>query len=76
MLTRQSVLKAIDEVPFEQLEQIFQVAISLKPKKKATIAAKKKYLSFAGLLSDFSKKNFITEMKKTRKHLFQRDVNL
>jgi hypothetical protein len=79
MLTRQSVHKVIDEVPFEQLEQILQVAISLKPKKKATITAKKKYLSFAGILSEFSKKDFkefVGETKKIRKNLFERQVKL
>jgi hypothetical protein len=79
MLTRQSVHKAIDEVPFEQLEQILQVVLSLKPRKKASLATKKIYFSYAGLLSDFSKKDFkdfMKETKKMRKQLFQRDVNL
>lgn len=79
MLTRQSVHKAIDEIPVEQLGQVLAVAKSLKPKSKKTNVAKKKYLSYAGMLSDLSKKDyqaFINKTKKTREALFQREVQL
>jgi uncharacterized membrane protein len=50
MLTLNSILKEIKDVPVNRLEELYQFVHSLTPKNKKTDALRKKILSFGGSL--------------------------
>jgi hypothetical protein len=79
MLTLNTILKEIKEVPVNRLEELYQFVHSLTPKAKKTETLRKKILSFGGAFSDMSEKDyseFVTETKKIRGNLFDRNVDL
>ena len=81
MLTLNAILKEMKDVPVSRLEELYQFVHSLIPKTKhnASLASRKKILSFAGAFSDMSSKDyadFINQTKKARTKLFDRNSNL
>jgi len=79
MLTLNTILKEIKEVPVSRLEELYQFVHSLTPKTKQTEVLRKKILSFGGAFSDMSNKDysdFLNQTKKTRTNLFDRNIDL
>jgi hypothetical protein len=79
MLTLNSILKEMKDVPVNRLEELYQFINSLNQKVKQTETARKKILSYAGIfkeMSDKDYKDFLSHTKKTRTKLFDRDLNL
>jgi hypothetical protein len=79
MLTLNSILKEIKDVPVNRLEELYQFVHSLTPKNKKTDALRKKILSFGGSFNDMSDKDysdFLNQTKKTRVDLFERKFDL
>ncbi len=79
MLTLNSILKEIKDVPVSRLEELYQFVHSLTPKRKQSETLRKKILSFGGAFSDMSDKNysdFLNQTKITRTNLFDRNIDL
>lgn len=79
MLTLNTILKELKNVPVERLEDLYSLIHSLKANTKKSDTTRKKILSFAGSFSDMTQKDyddFIKETRKTRSNLFDRDINL
>lgn len=79
MLTLNTILKEIKDVPVNRLEELYQFVHSLTPKTKQTETLRKKILSFGGAFSDMSSKDysdFLNQTKKTRTKLFDRNIDL
>ena len=68
MLTLNTILKEMKDVPVNRLEELYQFVHSLTPKIKQTDTLRKKILSFGGAFSDMSVKDysgFVNQTKKT-----------
>ncbi len=79
MLTINTIIKEIKDVPVNRLEELYQFVHSLNPKKKQPEDLRKKILSFGGAFSDMSNKDyseFLNQTKKTRTKLFDRNIEL
>lgn len=79
MLTLNTILEEIKEVPVSRLEELYEFVHSLTPKAKQPETLRKKILSFGGAFSDMSKKDysdFLNQTKKTRTKLFDRNIDL
>jgi hypothetical protein len=79
MMTLNTILKEIKDVPASRLEELYQFVHSLTPKSKPTDNLRKKILSFGGAFSDMSSDDyadFLIQTKKTRTELFGRNINL
>jgi hypothetical protein len=79
MLTLNTILKEIKDVPVSRLEELYQFVHSLTPKTKQTETLRKKILSFGGAFSDMSSKDysdFLNQTRKTRTNLFDRNIDL
>ena len=79
MLTLNAILKEIKDVPVSRLEELYQFVHSLTPKTKPTDTLRKKILSYGGAFSDMSSKDytdFLSQTKKTRTKLFDRNIDL
>jgi hypothetical protein len=79
MPTLNTILKEIKDVPVSRLEELYQFVHSLTPKTKQTETVRKKILSFGGAFSDMSSKDysdFLSQTKKTRAKLFDRNIEL
>ena len=79
MLTLNTILKELKDVPVDRLEELYSYIHSLKTDSKKSEASRKKILSYAGSFNDMAQKDyddFINETKKTRAGLFDRDINL
>lgn len=79
MLTINSILKEIKDVPVSRLEELYQFVHSLTPSVKEKESSRKKILSYGGVFSDMSNKEyseFLTETKKARTKLFDRKIDL
>ena len=79
MNTLTAILKEIQDVPSERLEELYQYVHSLNPKKKTTTTKHKKIMSFAGAFKDMKEKDYqeyLQETKRTRKDLFDRDSSV
>ncbi len=79
MLTYNTLLKELKDIPVNRLEELYDFAHSLNPKIKKSASLKKKILSFGGAFSDMSTKeyaDFVKETKKARTNLFNRDIEL
>jgi hypothetical protein len=79
MLTLNTILKELKNVPVDRLEDLYSIIHSLRANTKKSDKASKKILSFAGSLSDMSEKDyndFLKQTKHTRNELFDRDINL
>ena len=79
MLTINTLLKEIKEIPVSRLEEVYQFIHSLTPKSKKTDKLRKKILSFGGILSEMTSeeyKDFLSKTAKSRKESFNRKVDL
>ncbi len=79
MLTINTILKELKDVPVDRLEELYQFVHSLTPKAKQTENLRKKIISFSGAFSDMSDKDysdFLNQTKKTRAKLFDRKIKL
>ncbi len=79
MLTLNTILKELKNIPADRLKDLYSIINSLKANKKKPASNRKKILSFAGCFSDMTEEDysdFIHEVQKTRNNLFDRDINL
>lgn len=79
MLTINTILKEIKEIPIEKLDDVFQFIHSLKDNNLNTKTKQNKILSFAGIFENMNKedyKDFSKFIKKNRKDIFKRNINL
>ena len=81
MLTFNTILKEMKDIPVDRLEEVYQLIHSLNPNKKqyAISGLRKKIISFAGVFSDLSSKDyadFQKQTKNTRDKLFDRKIVL
>ena len=79
MLTINTILKELKDVPVNRLEELYQFVHSLTPKTKKTESLRKKIISFGGAFSDMSNKDyseFLNQTKKARTNLFDRNFEL
>lgn len=79
MLTLNTILQEIKDVPVNRLEELYQFVQSLTDKKKQTEATRKKILSFGGAFSDLSDKDYseyLGNTQQTRESLFDRKIDL
>ncbi len=79
MPTLNNILKEIKDVPVNRLEELYQLVHSFTPKTKQTETLRKKILSFGGAFSDMRNKDYgdyLNQIKKTRKQLFDRNIDL
>ena len=79
MLTLNTILKEMKDVPVNRLEELYQFVHALTPKPKQKESLRKKILSYGGAFSDMTGKDytdFINQTKKTRTKLFDRNIDL
>ena len=79
MLTINTILKELKDVPVNRLEELYQFIHSLTPKTKQTESIRKKIISFGGAFGDMSNKDysdFLNQAKKARTNLFDRNIDL
>lgn len=79
MLTINTILKEMKDVPVDRLEELYQFVHSLTPKTKSTESLRKKILSFGGAFGDMSSEDysdFVNKTKETRAKLFDRNIEL
>ena len=79
MLTLNTILEEMKDVPIDRLEELYQFVHSLSSKTKQTDNMHKKILSFGGVFSDMSNSDFsdlIDHTKKIRSNLFERNIEL
>ena len=79
MLTLNTILKEIKDVPVNRLEELYQLVHSMSSSTKKKESLRKKILSFGGAFSDMSSENysdFLDQTKKARVKLFDRSIDL
>lgn len=79
MLTINTILREIKDVPVNRLEELYQFVHSLTPTVKQTENRRKKILSFGGAFSDMSESDysdFVEQTTHSRKTLFDRNIEL
>ena len=79
MLTINTIIKELKNVPVDKLEDLYSIIRSLRTDGKKTDIKKQKILSYAGSFGDMSKidyNNFVEQTKQTREDLFDRNVDL
>jgi hypothetical protein len=68
MLTLNTILEEMKEVPVNRLEELYQFVHSLTPKSKKTEVLRKKILSYGGAFSDMSSKEYAGFVNHTKKN--------
>jgi len=79
MLTINTILKEMKDVPVNRLEELYQFVHTLIPAKKKSETLKRKVLSFGGAFSDMSDKDYadyLNHTKDSRTKLFERNIDL
>jgi hypothetical protein len=79
MLTLNTILKEMKDVPVSRLEELYQFVYTLSPKPKQKESLRKKILSYGGAFSDMAQKDysdFLSQTKKARTKLFDRNIEL
>ncbi len=79
MLTLNTILKELKNVPVDRLEDLYSIIHSLRANTKKSDKRSKKILSFAGSFNNMSENDyndFLQQTKQTRNDLFDRDINL
>jgi hypothetical protein len=79
MFTINTIIKEINDLPPERLEEVYDFVHSLKSESKSKRKNSKKILSFAGAFSDMPKNDYADlkeNMADTRKSLFDRSNNI
>lgn len=78
MFTKSDILKEMENLPADKLEEIYAFVHSITSPKPST-SSRKKIMSFAGMFSEMSEKeynDFKKVAKKTRRGLFNREVDI
>lgn len=76
-MTLDTILQEMNEIPLNQLEEVYEFIHSMTPPKNINERMRKKILSYAGAFSDMSEKDyseFRAYLKKTREEIFTRDA--
>ena len=79
MMLLNAILNEMKDVPAERLEELYQYVHSLSSNTKQTEKVRKKILSFSGAFSDMSEEDyfdFLSQTKKVRTNLFDRNIEL
>ena len=79
MLTINTIIKEIKDVPVNRLEDLYQFVHSLSSSKIQTENLRKKILSFGGAFSDMTDEDFtdfLNHTKNARTALFDRTIEL
>lgn len=79
MLTFNTILNELKNVPVDRLKDLYSIIHSLQPNIKKSDRTSKKILSFAGSFDDMSENDyndFLLQTKETRNDLFDRDIKL
>ena len=79
MLTLNTILKELKNVPLNRLEELYQLIHSLSEKSEPTEAIRKNILSFGGAFSDMSNNDYtdyLNHTKEARIQLFDRSIEL
>ena len=79
MLTLNTILKEMQDVPVNRLEELYQLVHSMTSSTKPKESLRKKILSFGGAFSDMSSddySDFLNQTKKARIKLFDRKIDL
>ena len=79
MLTLNTILKELRNVPVDRLEDLYSIIHSLRANTKKSDKRSKNILSFAGSFSDMTDtdyNDFRNQARDTRNNLFDRDINL
>ena len=79
MLTINTILKELKDVPVNRLEELYQFVHSLTPKTKQPETSRKKIISFGGAFGDLSNKDysdFLNQTRKARANFFDRTIDL
>jgi len=79
MLTINTIIKEIKDVPVDRLEELYQFIHSLTPKTKQPDRIRKKILSYGGAFKEMSSSDysdFVSHTRKTRTNLFDRKISL
>ena len=79
MLTLNTILEELKNVPVERLEDLYSIIHSLQADTKKSDKTSKEILSFAGSFGDMSDhdyKDFLRQVKQTRHDLFDREIDL
>jgi hypothetical protein len=76
MLTINTIVKEINNVPIDKLDELYQLICSFTPKKKRKKSNYKEIMAFAGAFSDMSEKDYseyTQHIKEQRANLFNRN---
>ena len=79
MFTVNSIIKEVNELPQEKLDEVYAYVHSINNPSKKRKNQRRKILSFAGAFSDMSSSEyagFIKNTSLTRKSLFDRKLDL
>lgn len=79
MLTLNTILKELRNIPIDRLEDVYSIIHSLRVNTKKSEKKRKKILSFAGSLGDMTDadyNDFHDQVKDVRNNLFDRDVKI
>ena len=79
MFTITTILKEINDLPADRLDEVYEFVHSLNANTKQRENSRKKILSFAGAFSDMPQKEFADfkkYTKKTRAKLFDRNIEI
>lgn len=79
MLTLNTILKEMKDVPVSRLEELYQFVHTLTPSTKQTETLRKKILSYGGAFSDMSSKDYsdyLNQTKQSRTKLFDCNIDL
>ena len=79
MLTINSIIEEMKDVPLNRLEELYQLIQPLTPTNKFPKSKNKKILAFGGFLNNWTEKDYSdysNYTKKLRENLFERDVTL
>lgn len=79
MLTINTILKEIKDVPVGRLEELYQFVHSMTPRAKQSEKLRKKILSFGGAFGDMSNSDysdFLDQTRNARSKLFDRNIEI
>ena len=79
MLTLNSIMKEMRDIPTNRLEDLYSFVHSLNPKTKKSDNLRRMILTFAGSFNDMSRKDysdFVKSTKRTRAKLIDRHIDL
>lgn len=79
MLTLNTILKELKNVPVDRLEDLYSIIHSLRANTKKSDKRSKRILSFAGSFGDMTETDYNdlrNQVRDTRNNLFGRDFNV